>query len=50
LFGISEQLNPYPVLLPQKYVTERFKEYIIKGFMMDGERLKNLGGGNIENG
>ena len=29
----------------RKWVTERLKEYIIKGFTMDDERLKNLGGG-----
>ncbi len=29
----------------RKWATERIKEYIIKGFMMDDERLKNLGGG-----
>ncbi|NLL29133.1 MAG: virulence RhuM family protein [Bacteroidales bacterium] len=28
------------------WATERLKEYIIKGFTMDDERLKNLGGGN----
>ena len=28
------------------WATERLKEYIIKGFAMDDERLKNLGGGN----
>ena len=27
------------------WATERLKEYIIKGFTMDDERLKNLGGG-----
>ena len=26
--------------------TERLKEYMVKGFTMDDERLKNLGGGN----
>ena len=26
--------------------TERLNEYIVKGFTMDDERLKNLGGGN----
>lgn len=30
----------------RKWVTERLKEYIIKGFTMDDERLKQLGGGN----
>ena len=30
----------------RKWATERLKEYIIKGFTMDDERLKNLGGGN----
>lgn len=30
----------------RKWATERIKEYIIKGFTMDDERLKNLGGGS----
>ena len=30
----------------RQWATERIKEYIIKGFTMDDERLKNLGGGN----
>ena len=30
----------------RKWATERLKEYIIKGYTMDDERLKNLGGGN----
>ena len=29
----------------RKWATERLKEYIIKGFTMDDERLKNAGGG-----
>lgn len=29
----------------RKWATKRLKEYIIKGFTMDDERLKNLGGG-----
>lgn len=29
----------------RKWATERLKEYIIKGFTMDDERLKKLGGG-----
>ena len=28
------------------WATQRLKEYMIKGFTMDDERLKNLGGGN----
>ena len=28
------------------WATERLKEYMIKGFTMDDDRLKNLGGGN----
>ena len=28
------------------WATERLKEYLVKGFTMDDERLKNLGGGN----
>ena len=30
----------------RRWATERLKEYIIKGFAMDDERLKQLGGGN----
>lgn len=30
----------------RKWATESLKEYIIKGFTMDDERLKNLGGGS----
>jgi hypothetical protein len=30
----------------RQWATARLKEYIIKGFAMDDERLKNLGGGN----
>lgn len=28
------------------WATQRLKEYLIKGFSIDNERLKNLGGGN----
>lgn len=30
----------------RRWATERLKEYIVKGFAMDDERLKKLGGGN----
>lgn len=30
----------------RRWATERLKEYMIKGFTMDDERLKNLGGDN----
>lgn len=30
----------------RKWATERLKEYMIKGFTMDDDRLKQLGGGN----
>ena len=30
----------------RRWATERLKEYMIKGFALDDERLKNLGGGN----
>lgn len=30
----------------RKWATERLKEYLLKGFTIDDERLKNLGGGN----
>jgi len=29
----------------RQWATQRLKEYIVKGFTMDDERLKNLGGG-----
>ena len=29
----------------RRWATERLKEYMIKGFTMDDERLKNLGWG-----
>jgi len=30
----------------RQWATQRLREYIVKGFTMDDERLKNLGGGN----
>ena len=30
----------------RQWATERLNEYIVRGFTMDDERLKNLGGGN----
>ena len=30
----------------RRWATERLKEYLIKGFTIDDDRLKNLGGGN----
>lgn len=30
----------------RQWATQRLKEYIVKGFTMDDERFKNLGGGN----
>lgn len=30
----------------RRWATERLKEYMVKGFAMDDERLKDLGGGN----
>ena len=30
----------------RQWATQRLHEYIVKGFTMDDERLKNLGGGN----
>ena len=30
----------------RQWATERLKEYIVKGFSLDDERLKNLGGGS----
>ena len=37
----SHQGTPF-----RQWATKRIHEYIIKGFTMDDERLKNLGGGN----
>ena len=33
----------------RRWATERLKEYMLKGFTMDDERLKELGGGNYWN-
>ena len=33
----------------RRWTSERLKEYMLKGFTMDDERLKNLGGGNSKN-
>ena len=33
----------------RRWASERLKEYMLKGFTMDDERLKNLGGGNSKN-
>ncbi len=30
----------------RQWATQRLKEYLVKGFTLDDERLKNLGGGN----
>lgn len=37
---------PYIATQFRCWATERLKEYMIKGFTMDDERLKNLGGRN----
>ena len=31
----------------RQWATERLKEYIVKGFTLDDERLKKLGGGSV---
>lgn len=33
----------------RQWATTRLKEYIVKGFVMDDERLKEMGGGGYSN-
>ena len=46
ILSVGYRVNSRQATLFRIWATERLKEYIIKGFTMDDERLKKLGGGN----
>ncbi len=46
VLAVGYRTNSAKAVEFRKWATERLKEYIIKGFTMDDERLKSLGGGD----
>jgi hypothetical protein len=46
IIALGYRINSKIATRFRQWATLRLKEYIIKGFTMDDERLKNLGGGN----
>ena len=46
IIALGYRINSKIATRFRQWATSRLKEYIIKGFTMDDERLKNLGGGN----
>ncbi len=46
IIALGYRINSKIATLFRQWATLRLKEYIVKGFTMDDERLKNLGGGN----
>ncbi|PKQ63426.1 cell filamentation protein Fic [Labilibaculum filiforme] len=46
IIALGYRINSKIATRFRQWATQRLKEYIIKGFTMDDERLKNLGGGN----
>lgn len=46
IIALGYRINSKIATRFRQWATKRLKEYIIKGFTMDDERLKNLGGGN----
>jgi hypothetical protein len=45
VISLGYRINSEVATRFRKWATARLKEYIVKGFVMDDERLKNLGGG-----
>lgn len=45
IISVGYRVNSSAATRFRQWATERLKEYIVKGFAIDGERLKNLGGG-----
>lgn len=45
VISVGYRVKSLEVVRFRKWATERIKEYIVKGYTMDDERLKNLGGG-----
>lgn len=46
IIALGYRINSKIATQFRQWATGRLKEYIVKGFTMDDERLKNLGGGN----
>jgi hypothetical protein len=46
IISLGYRINSKTATTFRIWATERLKEYIKKGFVIDSERLKNLGGGN----
>lgn len=46
IIALGYRINSKIATRFRQWATLRLKEYIVKGFTMDDERLKNLGGGN----
>ena len=46
IISLGYRINSKTATTFRIWATERLKEYIKKGFTVDSERLKNLGGGN----
>ena len=46
IISLGYRINSKTATRFRRWATERLHEYITKGFTMDDERLKNLGGGN----
>lgn len=46
IIALGYRINSKIATRFRQWATNRLKEYIVKGFTMDDERLKNLGGGN----
>lgn len=46
IIALGYRINSKIATQFRQWATLRLKEYIVKGFTMDDERLKNLGGGN----
>lgn len=46
IISLGYRIKPIIAANFRRWATERLKEYMIKGFTMDDEKLKQLGGGN----
>ena len=46
IISVGYRVKSIPGTRFRQWATERLHEYIVKGFALDDERLKNLGGGN----
>ncbi|OPZ96376.1 MAG: hypothetical protein BWY70_01777 [Bacteroidetes bacterium ADurb.Bin408] len=46
IIALGYRINSKIATRFRQWATSRLKEYIVKGFTMDDDRLKNLGGGN----